>query len=54
MVTKLISFWLTQYVIHRESYDFYSVQVDYTAVGLMSTPERGRVLPEQVQGPQRS
>ncbi|MBT0604610.1 VirB8 family type IV secretion system protein, partial [Klebsiella quasipneumoniae] len=24
--------------IHRESYDFYSVQVDYTAVGLMSTP----------------
>ncbi|GAB7473084.1 VirB8 family type IV secretion system protein [Enterobacter hormaechei] len=35
---EIDKFWLTQYVIHRESYDFYSVQVDYTAVGLMSTP----------------
>lgn len=35
---EIDKFWLTQYIIHRESYDFYSVQVDYTAVGLMSTP----------------
>lgn len=36
---EIDKFWLTNYVIHRESYDFYSQQVDYDAVGLMSTPE---------------
>lgn len=34
---EIDKYFLTQYVIHRESYDFYSLQVDYDAVGLMST-----------------
>ncbi|HDV5007145.1 TPA: type IV secretion system protein, partial [Escherichia coli] len=33
----IANFATVPYVIHRESYDFYSLQVDYDAVGLMST-----------------
>jgi type IV secretion system protein VirB8 len=31
------SFWIAQYVVHHESYDFYAAQGDYDAIGLMST-----------------
>lgn len=31
------SFWCGQYVIHHESYDYWTGQVDYDAIGLMST-----------------
>lgn len=34
----LDTMFLTRYVLARESYDFNSVQADYDAVGLMSTP----------------
>ena len=30
------SYWVSQFVIHHEGYDFYSAQVDYDAVGLMA------------------
>jgi type IV secretion system protein VirB8 len=32
-------YWLSQYVLHRESYDYQTIQVDYNATGLMSTAE---------------
>lgn len=32
-------YWVSQYVIHRESYDWHSIQADYNATGLMSAPE---------------
>lgn len=32
------NFWCAQYVIHHESYDYWTGQVDYDAVGLMSSP----------------
>ncbi|CAM2164775.1 Type IV secretion system protein virB8 [Burkholderia latens] len=32
-------YWLTQYVMHRESYDFQTIQADYDATGLMSTSD---------------
>lgn len=35
----LDSKFLTEYVIHRETYDYNSVQADYEAVGLMSTSD---------------
>lgn len=31
------SFWCSQFVIHHESYDYWTGQADYDAVGLMST-----------------
>jgi type IV secretion system protein VirB8 len=31
------SYWVSRYVVHHESYDFYSAQADYDAVGLMSS-----------------
>jgi len=31
------TYWVSQYVIHHESYDYYSGEADYLAVGLMST-----------------
>lgn len=31
-------YWLGMYVVHHESYDFNSLQIDYDAVGLMSAP----------------
>ena len=33
---EIDKYWLTQYVKHRESYDYFSIQADYDAVGLMS------------------
>lgn len=30
-------YWLSQYVIHHESYDYYILQSDYDAIGLMSS-----------------
>ncbi len=32
-------YWVCQYVLHRESYDWQTIQADYNATGLMSTPE---------------
>jgi type IV secretion system protein VirB8 len=32
-------YWITQYVIHHESYDYQTIQADYNATGLMSTPD---------------
>lgn len=32
-------YWLNQYVLHRESYDFQTIQTDYEATGLMSTSD---------------
>jgi type IV secretory pathway component VirB8 len=34
-------FWLSKYVGTRERYDWYTLQADYDAVGLMSSPEVG-------------
>lgn len=31
------TYWVSQYVVHHESYDYYSGEADYMAVGLMST-----------------
>ena len=28
-------YWISQFVIHRESYDYNSIQVDYDAMSLM-------------------
>jgi type IV secretion system protein VirB8 len=33
------SFWIAQYVVHHESYDFYAAQADYDAIGLMSSAD---------------
>ncbi|MDD2859576.1 MAG: type IV secretion system protein [Acidiphilium sp.] len=32
-------YWVAQYVIHRESYDWQTIQADYDATGLMSAPD---------------
>ncbi|KND60585.1 Inner membrane protein forms channel for type IV secretion of T-DNA complex, VirB8 [Candidatus Burkholderia verschuerenii] len=32
-------YWLNQYVLHRESYDYQTIQTDYDATGLMSTSD---------------
>lgn len=31
------NYWVSQYVVHHESYDYYSGEADYLAVGLMSS-----------------
>ncbi|ECB6713972.1 type IV secretion system protein [Salmonella enterica] len=46
-------YWLSQYVIHRETYDFYSGQVDYDAVSLMSTPEAAEDYLKRYRGPNK-
>jgi len=45
-------YWLTQYVRHRESYDYYSIQADYDAVGLMSAPQVVDDYLKKFSGPQ--
>lgn len=32
-------YWLNQYVLHRENYDYQTIQTDYDATGLMSTSD---------------
>jgi type IV secretion system protein VirB8 len=32
-------YWVAQYVIHHESYDYQTIQADYNATGLMSTAD---------------
>lgn len=32
-------YFLNQYVLHRESYDYYTIQADYDATALLSAPE---------------
>ncbi|WP_217469165.1 virB8 family protein [Paraburkholderia ultramafica] len=32
-------YWLSQYTMHRESYDYQTIQADYNATGLMSAPD---------------
>ncbi|HAT2688803.1 TPA: type IV secretion system protein, partial [Citrobacter freundii] len=49
---EIDKYFLTQYVIHRESYDFYSLQVDYDAVGLMSTPNVAEAYLSRFKGKQ--
>jgi type IV secretion system protein VirB8 len=36
--TIVDQYWLSQYVQHRESYDYQTIQADYNATGLMSAP----------------
>lgn len=33
------TYWISQFVRHYESYDFYSIQADYDAVGLMASAD---------------
>jgi len=49
---EMDKFWISQWVIHRESYDFYSGQVDYDAIGLMSSPEVAEPYQKLYAGPQ--
>lgn len=43
-------FWLSKYVSTRERYDWYTLQSDYDAVGLMSSPEVGAAYGELFKG----
>lgn len=45
------SFWVAQFVTHYESYDFYTVQADYNAVGLMAAPVVAGEYQKQFSGP---
>ncbi len=45
------SYWVSQFVIHYESYDFYSAQADYNAVGLMAAPQVSEPYLNQFAGP---
>lgn len=47
---RIDSYWVSQFVTHYESYDFYSIQSDYEAVGLMATPKVARPYLEQFAG----
>jgi type IV secretion system protein VirB8 len=44
-------YWVSQFAIHRESYDFYSVQADYDAVGLMATADVAEEYQKLFSGP---
>lgn len=43
-------FWLNQYVLARETYDWYTLQNDYNKVGLLSSPNVGRAYAELFDG----
>lgn len=43
-------YWLARYVRAREGYDWYTLQDDYNAVGMMSTPDVGKVYGAQFAG----
>lgn len=43
-------FWAAQYVIHHETYEFYSQQAHYDAVGLMSAPDVAEAYAKRYQG----
>lgn len=43
-------FWLSKYVSTRERYDWFTLQADYDAVGLMSSPEVGASFGELFKG----
>lgn len=43
-------FWLAQYVQARETYDWYTIQKDYDAVGLMSSREVGAAYAKLYEG----
>lgn len=49
---EIDKYWLTQYINHRESYDYYSIQADYDAVGLMSDPQVINDYLKKFSGPQ--
>jgi len=47
---RIDSYWVSQFVIHYESYDFYSVQADYDAVGLMASAQVADPYQQQFSG----
>ncbi|HBV4265969.1 TPA: type IV secretion system protein [Klebsiella pneumoniae] len=46
-------YWISQFVIHRESYDFNSIQVDYDAMSLMAAGEVADEYLSMFKGPNR-
>jgi len=45
-------YWLNQYVLHRESYDYNTIQADYDATALLSAPEVQRDYFAAYEGPE--
>jgi type IV secretion system protein VirB8 len=45
-------YWVTQYVRHRESYDWNTIQADYDDTGLMSAPDVAAEYQQMFAGPQ--
>jgi type IV secretion system protein VirB8 len=43
-------YWLAQYVLARETYDWHTLQQDYDKVGLLSSPNVGKEYAEQFEG----
>lgn len=43
-------YWLSQYVLARETYDWYTLQKDYQTVGLLSSPTVGAEYAEKFTG----
>lgn len=48
--TVMDKYWLSQYVIARETYDWYTLQKDYETVGMLSSPSEGQSYASQFQG----
>ncbi|HCB4700148.1 TPA: type IV secretion system protein, partial [Klebsiella pneumoniae] len=46
-------YWISQFVIHRESYDYNSIQVDYDAMSLMASGDVADEYLSMFKGPNR-
>ena len=46
----MTKYWLSKYVIHRETYDWYTLQTDYDTTGLLSAESVGAEYAEQFSG----
>lgn len=46
----MTKYWLAKYIVHRESYDWYTLQTDYDTTGLLSSSSVGAEYAEQFSG----
>ncbi len=46
----MTKYWLAKYVLHRETYDWYTLQTDYDTTGLLSSAAVGAEYGEQFNG----
>lgn len=46
----MTKYWLSKYVTHRETYDWYTLQTDYDTTGMLSSDNVGSAYAEQFNG----